>query len=284
MWALYALLSAWSWATSDAVAKQAMRQGANDRFILFFRYLVTVPVLLPLLLHGVPPLDPVFWWLHLLWIPLETAALILYIQALRIAPLSLTLPYLSFTPLFLVLTGWVFLGERVSCQGFAGILLVVLGSYVLNLDRRDQGPWAPLRALLQEPGSRRMLGAAALYSLTSLVGKQLVLHSSPTYFSVHYAVVMTLVLAPIGLRHWPTRASKAPWPQLLASGVLFSGMVVFHMLAIERAIVAYMIALKRFQGVFGVILGRWVFHEEAFGVRLLGSLLMVLGGLLILGA
>ena len=279
MWVIYALLSALGWAASDAVAKRAMAKGADERFVLFVRYLVALPVLLPFLAQGVPPLDATFWRLHLLWIPLETTALFLYIRAIRLAPLSLTLPYLSFTPLFLILTGWMFLGERVSVLGAAGILTVVLGSYVLNLGERAQGLWAPLLAVFREPGSRRMLAAAALYSLTSLVGKELVRHSSPWYFSVHYTVVMSVVLAPFGWRH---RSGHRPLARdLVLSGVFFSGMILFHMLAIERAVVAYMIALKRFQGVFGVILGHLLFREQALGWRLAGSLLMVLGGVLI---
>ncbi len=281
MWALLAVLSAASWAASDAAAKKAMQQDVDPRFLLFFRYLVSVPLLLPLLVQGIPPLDATFWWLHLPWIPLETLALLLYIQAIRRSPLSLTLPYLSFTPLFLVLTGWLFLGERVTGPGFLGILLVVLGSYVLNLDQRRHGFWTPFRALFQEPGSRQMLAAAALYSLTSLAGKALVQHSSPAYFSVHYTVVMTLVLAPLGLPRRSRRIAGPTLRWLVLSGAFFSGMVVFHMLAIERAVVAYMIALKRLQGVFGVLLGRLLFHEAAFAYRLLGSLLMVLGSLLI---
>ncbi len=281
MWALFSILSAFSWAASDAAAKIAMARGASERFVLFARYLVALPVLLPLLARGFPRLDATFWMLHLPWIPLETAALLLYIRAIRLSPLSLTLPYLSFTPLFLVLTGRVFLGERVGTLGFLGILLVVVGSYVLNLEHWHEGLLAPLRALLREPGSRRMLGAAALYSLTSLVGKQLVLHSSPAYFSVHYTLVMTLVLAPLGWPHRPRRIT-GPWRMpLFLAGLGLGGMVVFHMLAIERALVAYMIALKRLQGVFGVLLGRWIFREAAFGTRLAGSLLMVLGGTLI---
>ncbi len=281
MWVAYALLSALGWALSDAVAKRAMARGADERFVLFVRYLVAVPVLLPLLARGIPPLDATFWRLHLPWIPLETTALYLYIRAIRVSPLSLTLPYLSFTPLFLILTGWIFLGERVSLLGATGIVMVVLGSYVLNLGERQQGILGPLRAIFRDPGSRRMLGAAAIYSLTSLVGKELVRHSSPWYFSVHYAVVMTLVLAPAGLRHVRPRVHRPLAGLLALSGVFFSTMVLFHMLAIERAIVAYMIALKRFQGVFGVLLGHFVFREPALGWRLAGSLLMVLGGGLI---
>ena len=39
----------------------------------------------------------------------------------------MTLPYLAFTPVFVTLTGWAILGERVDLQGLGGIALVVAG-------------------------------------------------------------------------------------------------------------------------------------------------------------
>lgn len=281
MWALYALLSAFGWASSDAVAKRAMERGADGRFLVFVRYVLSIPLLLPFLSRGIPPLDATFWLLHLPWIPLETAALYLYIHAIRISPLSLTLPLLSLTPLFLVFTGWIFLGERVGVLGFLGILLVVIGSYVLNLQSAREGPLEPFRAIFREKGSRYMVIVAFIYSLTSILGKQLVRHSDPFYFSVHYAVAMSVALAPAGLRTLRPAVHRPLLPLILLSALFFSLMILFHMLAIQIALVAYMIALKRLSGTFGVIYGRVFFGERAFGTRLLGSLMMVAGGVLI---
>jgi len=56
------------------------------------------------------------------------------IQAIRSSPLALTLPYLAFTPVFVALTGLLVLGERIPPRGLAGIGLVVLGAWMLNLD------------------------------------------------------------------------------------------------------------------------------------------------------
>jgi drug/metabolite transporter (DMT)-like permease len=57
----------------------------------------------------------------------------MYMVAIRDSALSLTLPYLAFTPVFTVLSAWLLLGEQVTAQGLAGIALVVLGAYGLNI-------------------------------------------------------------------------------------------------------------------------------------------------------
>lgn len=281
MWALYSLLSALGWSTSDVFAKKAMQHGAEGIRILFIRYVLAVPVLLPFLGAGIPSLDRTFWLLHPVWIPLETAAICLYIRAIAISPLSLTIPFLSLTPGFLVFTGWFFLGETVGLCGLAGIALVVAGSYVLNLGHTRRGWLGPLKAILEERGSRLMIVVAFLYSLTSILGKVLIQHSSPTYFAVHYPIVMSLVLAPVGLKRRKDSHARSPRKLILLSGLFFSMTILFHMFALETAKVACMIALKRFSGTFSVLYGWLVFGDRELVYRLAGTILMFAGGLLI---
>ena len=135
MWALYSLLSAFTWASSDACAKRAMQRGVDEPRIMFLRHVLAAVVLLPVLSAGIPSLDRTFWLLHLPWIPLEITAMYLYMRAIRVSPLSLTLPFLALTPAFLVLVGWVILGETVGPSGFGGIVLVMAGSYVVTHSR-----------------------------------------------------------------------------------------------------------------------------------------------------
>ncbi|KAL6765903.1 hypothetical protein V8C86DRAFT_1781989 [Haematococcus lacustris] len=57
---------------------------------------------------------------------------VLYQKALATSPLSLCVPYLSFTPSFLVLTAFVFVGEVPSTAGLAGVVVVTLGGFLLS--------------------------------------------------------------------------------------------------------------------------------------------------------
>lgn len=282
MWACYALLSAFGMASSDACMKAALARGTDLGRVAFLRHLIAVPVLLPLLALGIPALSRTFWLTHVAWLPLETAALYLYLHALRVSPLSLTLPFLALTPLFLVLTGWLFLGERVSPLGLAGIVLVVLGSYVIHGGGTRGHAWEPFRAMFRERGTRWMILVAFLYSLTSLCGKVLVRESSATYFAAHFAVVMLFITAPLGLRRTTRAAPPPPLRPTLAGGLFYGLMILGHTLALETAVVAYMISIKRLSGAFGVVYGRVFFREPHLAPRLAGCLLMITGDLLIL--
>jgi drug/metabolite transporter (DMT)-like permease len=283
MWVLFAVLSAFGTSTSDLFAKDAMRRGVPERPIIWLRYAFALPALIPIAFFiRIPGLDQTFWRLHLIWLPLETLALLLYIRAIRISPLSLTLPFLALTPAFVIPVAYLVLGETPGPLAVLGIALIVLGSYVLNAEKSRRGLWAPLRAAVRERGSLLMIGVAAIYGVTSVTGKMLVLHSSPMFYSVYHGLVMTLVLSPLLLfdRGRP-RFPRGARSRVVLSGLFFALMIVGHMLAVSLAHVAYMIAMKRLSGLFGAVYGGLYFREERPGPRIAGAALMVLGAVLV---
>ena len=62
---------------------------------------------------------------------LRLVSLLLYQTAIQIAPLSVTIPYLSFTPAMLVATAYLMIGEQPSLPGLIGVLVVTFGGYLL---------------------------------------------------------------------------------------------------------------------------------------------------------
>jgi drug/metabolite transporter (DMT)-like permease len=57
---------------------------------------------------------------------------VLYQRALHMAPLSLTIPYLSFSPAILLLTAYLILGEVPSASGLLGVAIVTAAGYLLG--------------------------------------------------------------------------------------------------------------------------------------------------------
>jgi drug/metabolite transporter (DMT)-like permease len=234
----------------------------------------------------VPPAG--FWpWMAVL-LPLEVAAMLLYMTAIRDHALALTLPYLAFTPVLVVVTGWLLLGEQVTGAGLAGVLLVVAGSWQLNAEQARWGDWhtwsAPWLAIVRHAGSRRMLAAAALYSLTSVLGKGALQYLPALSFGALYFLLLGLVTSLGGQLREPglvRRVWRRPGAVLLV-GVVHSLMVVTHFLAVAQVEVAYMIAVKRTSLLFGLLYGALCFGEDRLGAHLLGAALMLAGVGLIL--
>jgi drug/metabolite transporter (DMT)-like permease len=234
-----------------------------------------------------PPLSTIFWGWIAVSLPLELIAMWLYMLAIRDSPLSLTLPYLAFTPVFNTLTGYLLLGETVSWRGFSGILLVVLGAWLLNLEMKHDSAslnvLAPFRAITRERGSRLMLIVAAIYSVTSVTGKAAMLQVTPGFFGPFYFVLLGIASALL----FASRDTDS-WQALgrhraahLGIGLCMAAMVVTHFYAIAHVEVAYMVAVKRTSLLFGLLYGAWLFGETGLRKNLLAGLLMIAGVFLI---
>jgi len=212
-------------------------------------------------------------------LPLELLALYLYMKAIKVSPLSLTLPFLAFTPVFMILTGRLVLGERLSPWGVTGIFLIVIGAYCLNLSHIRSGFFAPLRAIMKEPGSRLMLLISFIYSITSVIGKLGILHSSPCFFGITYFTALTILMvafAPFIYDFHARNLIRSPLKGMLL-GFLGGLEILCHVLAISLVQAAYMIAIKRTSIIFAVLYGAWLFKEEKIGERLLGAVIMICG-------
>lgn len=228
--------------------------------------------------------DTTFWFAFAIALPLEALAFYCYMKAIRVSPLSLAVPFLAFTPGFIILTGWIILDEKISIGGLSGIILIIAGAYFLNLSRTRYGLLEPLKSIFKEPGSRLMLLVSFIYAFTSTIGKLAIIHSNPYFFGITYNIALAIVLT----LFLPAAAIGGPVKTLLRRpviglilGALVATTIFSHMLAISLTNVAYMISLKRTSLLFGVLYGALWFKEEKITERMTGAIIMITGVFLI---
>ena len=304
LWFPLALLAALFTASGDSVLKKYF-SGYSAGQMAVVRSTAPLPFLLPaLFLVGWPQLDATFFITLLFLVPLEILALLLYMKALKVAPLSLSIPFLAFTPAFTLVTGWVLLGERVSPLGLAGVCLTVAGAYALHTVPGQMTLLSPFRSMAKEEGSRLMLAVAAIYSITSVLGKQAVLHSSPAFFACFYFLMLGFVIPLFLMRNPLTGLGEGtgangreagggsllqrtvargpvPW---IAVGLFQAAMVFCHMWAISLTQATYMIAVKRTSLLFSILYGGLVFREKYLLPRLAAGGIMILGVCMVVAA
>jgi len=231
----------------------------------------------------VPDLDATFYWSFIASLPINFIGVFLYMKAIKVSPLSLTVPYLAFTPTFMIPVGYFFLQELPDIWGMTGILLTCVGSYVLNIEKDHWSVMAPIRAIMKETGSWIMIIVAFVYSFGAVVGKLSILHSSPLFFSISFFSVFNLIvlLLLFVFRKIHIGTFQKEYKKGMVAGMLFFFQILCHSFAISMVKAAYMISIKRLSVLFGVIFGRYIFHEKNIAMRFAGSLLMVSGTVLI---
>ena len=286
-WFGLTLFSAFCIASADAMTKKYLSDYRASEMVII-RFAIPGLLLLPVLaMQPMPDLPLEFWgWVACL-MPLEVIAMLLYVQAIRDTSLALTLPYLAFTPVFNTVTGYLLLGETVSLIGLAGILCVVAGAWLLNLQNARNSKrftiWSPFKAILTERGSRAMLIVAILYSFTSVLGKGALQYTTPFFFGTFYYInlgIVVVILFSFRSRKTVNVLWRRPWPHILIGGFM-AMMVVSHFYAIQHIEVAYMIAVKRTSLLFGMIYGVILFKEHTTWMQFVAGGIMVAGVFLI---
>ncbi|MEG4585069.1 EamA family transporter [Microcoleus sp. MOSTC5] len=282
-WLIFGILTAFFEAVKDVFGKQNLKK--SDEYVVAWSLsFFSVIFLIPWVLYtGIPPLNSQFWLALLIGGSINAVTALLYIKALKLSDLSLTVPLLALTPLFMLVTSPLIVGEYPKFFDYIGILLIVAGSYLLNIKEKSKGYLAPFKALLDEPGPKLMLIVAFLWSIAGNFDKIGVTNSYPIFWVFSLFGTMSVLLLPVLLHKTPNPGHKIlkQLPMLAAMGFINATGVIFQMQALTLTFVVRVIAIKRTSVLMGVLLGHFIFKEKDIKERLLGAGIMILGVLFI---
>lgn len=283
LWLALSLLTAFLSATEAAWMKRHFSD-LGPVEMACYPPLYALPLVIPaLFVVPVPELAPGFWTVLLVLLPLNMLGFMLHMWAIRESPLSLTMPFQSFTPAFVIFTGLLFLDERLNILGVIGIMAIVAGGYILGLDGGKMSLLGPIKAIAREKGSMLMLGAAFVYGFCAVLGKLMLIKSSPLFGSLLFFLIFTGTFLTLALASRKVRLSEmvSRPGKGAAIGLIFFLHIICHNLAITMTKAAYMIAIKRLNGLFSVIYGGMLFKEQNMVIRLAGATLMAAGAAII---
>lgn len=278
-WLILGIFTAFFEALKDVFGKQNL-QKSDEYVVAWSLSFFSVIFLIPWVIHtGIPALNSQFWIALLIGGSINAVTALLYIKAIKVSDLSLTVPLVALTPLFMLLTSPLIVGEYPNFFDYIGILLIVIGSYLLNIKEKSQGYLAPFKALVNEPGPKLMLIVAFLWSITSNFDKIGVQNSSPIFWLFSIFGTMSILLLPVLLYKTPNPSRKIlkQLPMLAAMGFFNAIGVLCQMQALTLTLVVQVIAIKRTSVLMGVLFGHFIFKEKDIQQRLLGAGIMILG-------
>ncbi len=205
-------------------------------------------------------------------VALNVVAGLLFLEGMRIAPISATIPLLSLTPVFATLLAIPLLGERPTARNVCGILLVVAGAIFLHW--RPRG--GPMKAEdgKEHPGARRgaaMVAVTALFwSLTTPLDKLAVERSSPPLhgFTLSFGVAVGVLLVLAATRRLGDLKTVRKVPGLYALALVVSTLALgLQLLALPLVWVGTVETLKRGIGNFAALASGWFFFREPLTPR-----------------
>lgn len=211
---------------------------------------------------------------------------LLFLRAVQVSPLSLTIPFLSFSPVFSALLAFALLGETPSGRQLSGVALVVLGALLLNLPREDLArPRCLLRGLARERGSLLMLGTAAVWALGAVFDKRALRHAPASLHALVLSGLMsTALLTLLGARRELRALGRVTRCRGAFAGALGAACAAqaLQLLALPRLLVSLFEALKRCVGMsLAVVNGALFFGERVTGQKVSAIVLMGAGVVLL---
>lgn len=210
-------------------------------------------------------------------------------RAFERADLSVAYPIVRSTPALLPFLAFLWLGERVSLGGGAGIAVTVGGVWLVHT--RGELRW---RALLA-PGlgyAYLTLLATVAYSLLDKRAMALLEAApwtGPLPRSVAYFLLLTaahsVVFTALAARHVPGAALRGAWRHERGRAVLavLMGLVGYGLIleAYRRAPASYVVAVRQLSVLFAVAISARYLGERPTGARVAGALATVVGVALI---
>jgi len=278
IWFVYAILTAFFESMKDVFSKKNLKY-IDEYIVSWSLRLFALPFLIPFLFFiEIPSLNKQFWIALFIAGSLNVVTTILYMKAIKYSDLSITVPMVTFTPLFLLTTSPLIVGEFPNLFGLIGVILIVFGSYTLNIKQRHKGYLAPFKALLKERGPKLMLLVAFIWSITSNFDKIGVQNSSAIFWVIVTNIFITLAMLPIVLHKSQRNVQQITnFKALLPIGLFGALTLIFQMTAINLTLVAYVISIKRISTIISVLFGYLIFREKGIKERLLGAIIMVIG-------
>lgn len=243
---------------------------------------------------NLPRVDGIFLLALLGSAVLNGMATLLSTVALAKADASLVSPLLTFNPAFTLLLAWPALGEVPGLRQTIGVAVILLGAYLLDVEEARTGVLAPLRVLVERPGTLLALIASALWGVTTVLEKLAIEHVTPPngpLVALLGTALLVVLLTPGAF--WSSRrtdasASRGTWGGLrIRAGrfmvaALIAGVApLFGFTAIALGLVGYVTALFKLSAVLTILWAQLFLGEGNVRQRLLGAVVMVAGGILI---
>jgi len=162
-WLPLALASAILTATKNVITRRLVFLTDTETIIYAEFLLSSLFTFVLVLFTGVPEIKPAFYYSISIASIIDVIAVVFFVKAIASAQLAKTIPLVAFTPIFLIGTSFVILGELPSFFGLMGIVVIVFGAYLLKLESIRTGLLEPIKCLWRDKSSRYMLLAAFLF-------------------------------------------------------------------------------------------------------------------------
>lgn len=270
---------------ANVFQKQLTTKGQAPFLVNFLTYflLSLVCVIISLFIYW-QPLPPAFWNYSLIAGLLGALGNGFLVKALQKGDLSILGPINAYKSVVGLITGIFLLHELPGFWGLLGIALIITGSYFVLGTTREGFSWS----LLRKSEIQYRLWAMILAAVEAVFIKKIILASSTLiaffswcWFGAFFSFLL-LLWNNTSLKKMTTSISKSHWWKYLLLITCIGCMQFSTNYTFGHMPVGYALSLFQLSTIISVLLGHRIFQEKEITKKIVGSMVMVAGSVLII--
>ena len=206
------------------------------------------------------------------------------VKALQKGDLSVLGPINSYKSVVGIIVGIFLLGEIPNVWGISGIALIIYGSYFVLDTTEDRFSWA----LLKRPEIQYRIWAMILTAIEAVFIKKIILASSATIAFISWCWFGTLfsflflLLYRLNLKDEIRKVTSKDISKYVYLVICIGTMQFTTTYAFDHMPVGYALSLFQLSIIVSVLLGHHVFKEQDIRKKLIGSVIMIIGSIVII--
>jgi uncharacterized membrane protein len=200
-----------------------------------------------------------------------------------VAAVFVSIPFLSFTPVFLIPSSYLILGQKPQPIKLLGVVLIVAGSLAMHRTLFALGWTAPIKAVIQEKGSRYMLLVSFIFSLTNPLDKVLIDLSDVYFEAFAYGVglILSFYLLARSQKADFAAAARGNVRWIALAGLSDAVSLLFQLASYTYLAVVITVSIKRAGIVLSVLAGWLFFRERGITDKVIAATVMFCGVLIL---
>lgn len=293
MWAIITLTSAFFFAVKDIFAKKLFKKDVSPNQVVFEEYFLLLIAILIFFFYKIEFGSYVSYWHFYLMKALSVGgATLLYFQLLKKYEISLVSPLMNLSPLILLFLSSMFLGEDITAIQIVGIFLIILSTYFLEIIVAHHHREKPHKHHFINMGNAKSsFFLISLLMITTIsiaaIADKMILEVVDVYTNMYFTSLIVLIVM-IGY-YIQERALVRVFknmirePETLVISIFanVSNYLILIAIAIPSALVSLIIPLRRTSTLMSSLIGGMLFHEKHLGKKMIATLGMLVGVLLI---
>lgn len=203
--------------------------------------------------------------------------------ALTQLPVSIYAPMRNLSPFFLLIFSFLLLGEHIGWLQLLGLLLIVVGAVLLDVDVRKRHQIEQMKRFFTQPAILLLFLASISVSFAPIFDRLILRQSNPYSLLFWYSLIIAAIFWIVNLvreRNVPFSGLKRKewlWIALMGTIILFSDLLYFKAVDIPGTILVVLIGTRRLSNFISTIIGGKAFHEKQILYKATMCLVMIIG-------